>query len=127
MPSAYSVLGPQRLLASTLAEFAHVAALELDAAALSGAACFVARREERLIGLLALARRNDTDADLLWLGVDPAQRRQGVARDLLRVGNAWWARQGGRGIAAPKSCGGAILANLGFAAAQDGSWVRWIG
>jgi GNAT superfamily N-acetyltransferase len=114
-------------LASTLADFARNSSLELDAAALSGAACFVARREERLIGLLALARRNDTDADVLWLGVVAAQRRQGVARDLLRVGAAWWARQGGRGIHAHRGCDAPILAGLGFAAAQDGAWVRRTG
>lgn len=126
MPSAFSCLGPQRLLASTLTDFARSSSLELDAAALSGAACFVARRQARLIGLLALARRNDTDADLLWLGVDPTLRLQGVARDLLRVGCAWWARQGGRGMFATQSCDAALLASLGFAAAQDGRWVRWI-
>ncbi len=124
MPSAFSCLGPQRLLAGTLVDFARGAGLELDPAVLDGAACFVARRAEQLIGVLALRRGPQAEASMVWLGVAPEACRQGVARDLLRIGCAWWARQGGTVLVAGAPCRDEVLAALGFAAVQDGRRIR---
>jgi ribosomal-protein-alanine N-acetyltransferase len=53
-----------------------------------GSAGFLAEREGKLFGFLLLRRAAD-EAEVLSLGVDPAMRRQGLARRLLAAGETW--------------------------------------
>jgi ribosomal-protein-alanine N-acetyltransferase len=53
-----------------------------------GTAAFLAEQQGRLLGFLLLRRAAD-EAEVLSLGVDPASRRQGLARRLLAAGEAW--------------------------------------
>jgi ribosomal-protein-alanine N-acetyltransferase len=95
--------GQMNIRAATAADLAAIAAIQAssreaaqwDPAAYLGHDCMVGEIDGRVVGFLVTRRVAPGESEILNLAVDPAERRSGVARELLTnalacVRSAWF-------------------------------------